>query len=116
MARTTITATRMDATAGKAIPYQSIDQVNGMQVLNTGAQVALVQAATGDSVSVKVASQPDGAGRTGDVGPIAVVGPATFQFGPYSPAVNWGDGFTNLFFDFTGLTGSPRIAVVTIGS
>ncbi len=113
MARTTITPQRLNSVGGEAITFQEIDAANGMQCQNTGGQVLLVQSGTGDSVTVTIPSQPDAIGRTGnEVG--VVSGFQTKAFGPIIPPEAWGDAAALAFFDFTGKTGSPRVAVVTI--
>ena len=111
--RTVITPQNLSALGGQDITFQSIDQTNGMQVKNTGSQVVLVNVPSGGAVTITFPSQPDAYDRTGDKTK-SLTGPIIEAFGPFIPEVNWGDAAAQLFMDFSGSSGSPTIAVVTI--
>jgi hypothetical protein len=112
--RTVITPQNLSLFAGQAITTQGADQVNGMQVKNTGIQVVLIKTGAADSINVTFASQPDAFNRKNDIGPIAVAANSLVAFGPFIPPVNFGDGAAQLFLDFTGSSGNPQVAVITI--
>jgi hypothetical protein len=110
--RTVITAQNLSSLDGQVITFQSIDSVNGMQVKNTGSQVVLVNVPAGGAVTVTFPSQPDAYNRVGDK--TKVCAPGVTAFGSFIPEVNWGDAAAQLFMDFTGSSGSPTVAVVTV--
>ena len=112
--RTVITPQNLSTFAGQVVTTVGCDQVNGMQVKNTGIQVVLIKTGPGDSINVTFASQPDAFNRKSDVGPIAVGPNSLVAFGPFIPPVNFGDGAAQLFIDFTGSSGNPQIAAITI--
>lgn len=110
--RTVITPQNLSSLDGQVITFQSIDSVNGMQVKNTGSQVVLVNVPAGGAATITFPSQPDAFNRTGDK--TKVCAPGITAFGPFVPPVNWGDGAAQLFMDFSGTSGGPTVAVVTI--
>jgi len=110
--RTVITPQNLSALGGQIVTFQSIDSVNGMQVKNTGSQVILINVPAGGAVTVTFPSQPDAFNRVGDQ--TKVCAPGITAFGPFIPEVNWGDAAAQLFMDFTGSSGGPTIAAVTI--
>lgn len=112
--RTVINPQNLSLFAGQAITTVGCDQVNGMQVKNTGIQVVFIKTGPGDSISVTFASQPDSFNRKSDVGPVFVGPNALVAFGPFIPPTNFGDGAAQLFLDFTGSSGNPQVAAVTI--
>ena len=114
MARTVIISQPLQTQPGQQINFQPVDGVNGMQVKNTGIQVVLVQTLAGGAVTVSFPTQPDTFGRTAPI-PIGSQGvPQVVAYGPFTQPQIWGDGIVNLFIDFSGISGSPQIAVITI--
>ncbi len=113
MARTTLTAQKLQTLAGQAVTFQAIDAVNMMQVKNTGVQVVLVKTAVGDAVTVSFPSQADPFNRQGTILTAQAVSRED-AYGPFTTPNIWGDAATQLYVDFSGVTGTPQIAVVTI--
>lgn len=111
--RTVITPQNLSAMTGQALTTQSCDVTNGMQIKNTGSQVVVIKTAAGEAITVTIAAQPDAYGRTGDI--VKAVPASTIEFlGPFIPPVNWGDAAAQLFVDFSGSSGNPQIAAITI--
>ncbi len=114
MARTTITAQKLQSLAGQAISYQNVDAPNGMQVRNTGIQVVLVKTSAGQAVTVSFPTQSDPFNRNAPV-PINAQGASVdVAYGPFTTPSIWGDAATLLFIDFSGVSGTPQVAVITI--
>jgi len=114
MARTTITAQKLQTLAGQTVTFQAADAVNGMQVTNTGIQVLLVKTAAGEAVTVSFPTQPDPFNRTAPVPLSAQAASLERAYGPFTTPSIWGDAATLLFMDFSGITGTPQVAVITI--
>ncbi len=111
--RTVITPQNLKTMDGQVLTTQSCDVTNGMQVKNTGSQVVVVKTGAGEAITVTFASQADAFGRTGDI--VKAVPASTVEFfGPFAPPVNWGDAAAQLFVDFSGSSGNPQIAAITI--
>lgn len=114
MARATITAQKLQTLVGQEVTFQAANAVDGMQVRNTGIQVVLVKTAAGEAAVVSFPTQPDAFNRTSPI-PIGSVAASKVQaFGPFTTPQIWGDASTLLFIDFSGITGTPQVAVITI--
>jgi hypothetical protein len=114
MARTTITAQKLQTLAGQAISFQALDSANGMQVKNTGIQVVLVKTEAGAAATLSFPTQADAFNRTAPV-PQGNVGASEVRaFGPFTTPSIWGDAATLLFIDASGVSGSAQVAVITI--
>lgn len=111
--RTVVTPQNLSAMVGQALTTQSADIANGMQIKNTGSQVVVARLAAGEALTITFASQPDAYTRVGDITKV-MTGPSVWFFGPFAPPVNWGDGAAQLFLDFSGSSGNPQIAAITI--
>lgn len=111
--RTVITPQNLSSLLGQALTTQGCDVANGMQMKNTGSQVIVVKTGAGEAITVTFASQADAFGRTGDITKVVPASTVMF-FGPFIPPVNWGDGAAQLFVDFSGSSGNPQIAAITV--
>lgn len=113
MARTTLTAQKLQTLAGQDITFQAIDSVNGNQVRNTGIQVVLVKTPAGGAVTVSFPTQPDPFNRNSPVPSGAQGADRVTAYGPFTVPAIWGDAATLLFIDYSGITGSAQVAVIT---
>lgn len=113
MARTQLTAQKLQTPGGQAITFATADTANGEQVRNTGIQVVIVKTAAGGGVTVTFPSQPDQNNREGDL--TKVLGASVEEaFGPFVNPLIWGDGSTQLYIDYASATGSVQVAVISI--